>query len=186
MTWRQRLRVDHHRAMVGWWRQARLWPSLALLAAATTGCYGSAPFTRGCTEIGSPAGVAVTVEREVVAAGMAADRMGLTLRICQTDCASRPVELSPGMVTAGQTCTSDDPDGSCSASASPDGTMIGFVDLPTLTAGSVRIDGRLASGESTTKLAEVTLTAEPTYPNGPDCPSGGPQAAVRVTTTGLR
>lgn len=112
--------------------------------------------------------------------------MRLTLRICQSDCVAQPVDLYPGSVTVGQTCTSDDPDGSCSASASPDGTMAGFVEVTTLTPGAVGVGGELRTGASTTEFDEVTLTAESTYPNGRDCPPGGPQAALRVTTTGLR
>ena len=41
-----------------------------------------------------------------------------------------------------------------------------------------------AGGGST--LAEITVVADPTRPNGPDCPVGGPQASVRVTAGGLR
>ena len=97
-----------------------------LLIATATGCSGGAPPVRACTEIGSPAGVSVTIVREAAIA-----RPQLTLRICQTECLSRDVELQPGSTTVGETCASDDPDGSCSASASPDGSLVGFVDVAT-------------------------------------------------------
>ena len=35
-------------------------------------------------------------------------------------------------------------------------------------------------------LAEITVLASATHPNGADCPAGGPQAAVTVTADGLR
>jgi hypothetical protein len=154
---------------------------VAALAGCVTGCAATDPPVRACTEIGSPPGVSVTVERAAVTQGLR-----LTLRICQGDCLERVVDLQPGSVTVGETCSSDDPDGSCSASASPDGTMVGFVDVAALRQGAVQVSGELQTPATTTGLDEVTTTAAATYPNGPDCPAGGPQAAVRVTPTGLR
>lgn len=162
-----------------WRRAGGGWPLLALIAATASAC--GAPVSGGCTQIGSSAGVSVIVEREVVVPGLT-----LSLRICQDHCVQRRVALQPGSVSVGQTCTSDDPDGSCSASASPDGTLVGFADVATLTAGEVRVAGELGSGTRPTELAEVRVRADPTYPNGRDCPSGAPQAAVRVTSSGLR
>lgn len=162
-------------------RRGGTWSALALLLAAATGCTASDLPARGCTEIGSAAGVAVVVEH-----GPAAHSPTLTLRICQTDCIERPVHLEPGSVPVGQSCASDDPDGSCSASSSPDGTLVGFVAVPTLTAGDVRVDGELRTGSRVRQLTETRLTAEPTYPNGPDCPAGAVQGTVRVTAGGLR
>lgn len=116
----------------------------------------------------------------------AGPRPTLTLRICQDDCVQRAVELQPGSTTVGPTCTSNDPDGSCSVSASPDGTLVGFADVPTLSTGGVRVSGTWQTGSRTAALDEVDTTAEPTYPSGPGCPAGGPQAAIRVTSAGLR
>ena len=158
-----------------------MWSALVLLTAMITGCTASAPPVRACTEIGSPAGVSVTVERE-----LASERPELRLRICQSECISRDVRLNPGSTTVGETCTSDDSDGSCSASASPDGSLVGFVDVSTLTVGDVRVSGRLRTDSASRELAEVTVIAAATYPNGRDCPAGGPQAAVRVTPSGLQ
>lgn len=158
-----------------------MWPAVALVATATAACSASGPPARACTEIGSPTGVSVRVEPAVVAPGLL-----LSLRVCQADCTEHRVELEPGSTTVGQSCTSGDPDGSCSASASPDGTLVGFVDVASLTPGDVRVSGTLETPGNSTRLAEVTLTASPTYPNGRDCPAGGPQALVRVTAGGLR
>lgn len=159
----------------------RGWPVVGLIVAALT--YGCTPSPVACTEIGSPAGISVVVDRAVAAAG---PTPSLTLQICQADCVQRPVELQPGSVTVGQTCAPDDPDGSCSASASPDGTLEGFADVGSLTAGEVRVSGELRTGSGVTRLAEVTVTAADTHPNGPSCPVGGPQAIVHVTPAGLR
>ncbi len=171
-------------------RARRGWPLIALFAAATTACHAAAPVGQACTEIGAQPGVSVVVERAVVERTTATDPLTLRLRICQTDCVDQTVELQPGSVTVDEDCpTTDpgkDPDVSCSASSSPDGTLIGFADVATLTAGPVQISGTIRSGTGTTKLAQVTVTAETTYPNGRDCPGEAPQAAVRVTPTGLR
>ncbi len=153
---------------------------MAWVAVLCVGC-SATPEPRACTEIGSPAGVSVTVERDVAAAGAR-----LELRLCQDTCGGRQVDLRPGAVTVGETCSSEEPDGSCSASSSPDGTLVGFVDLPQLTAGPVRVRGTLTTPRGRTALTEVTVAAEPTRPNGADCPAGGPQASVRVTADGLR
>ena len=153
----------------------------ALGAALAVGCTATGVSPHACTEIGSPAGVSVTVVREAVAPAMT-----LTLRICQADCVEQPVDLAPGSTTVGATCDSADPDAGCSASSSPDGTMSGFVDVPALTVGDVRLRGELRAGSHSTELAEVTVAAKATYPNGRDCPAGGPQASIRVTPSGLR
>jgi hypothetical protein len=153
----------------------------AVGAVLAVGCTATGVQPQACTEIGSPAGVSVTVVRDAVLPAMT-----LTLRICQAECVGQQVELFPGSTTVGETCDSDDPDASCSASSSPDGTMVGFVDVPGLTTGEVRIRGERRVGSSSTELAEVTVPAEATYPNGQDCPAGGPQAAIQVTGSGLR
>ena len=169
------------RELSGGRRRGWVWSALVLLIATATGCAGSTPPVRACTEIGSPAGLSVTVVREV-----AIDRPQLTLRICQSECHSRDVRLEAGSTTVGETCQSDDPDGSCSASTSPDGSLVGFVDVASLTVGEVRVSGQLRTVSASRELDEVTVSATATYPNGQDCPAGGPQAAVRVTASGLR
>ena len=168
------------------WRAGSGWPLIALFAAVTTGCHAAAPIGQACTEIGATPGVNVVVERPVADRATDVEPLTLTLRICQADCAEQAVELHPGSVTVGEDCPSDDPDGSCSASSSPDGTLVGFAEVAALTAGPVRISGTLEAGATTTKLAQVTVTAETSYPNGRDCPGEAPQASVRVTPAGLR
>jgi hypothetical protein len=42
------------------------------------------------------------------------------------------------------------------------------------------VDGRRV------QLAEVSRTAETTYPNGPQCGAGGNQAAIEIDQSGIR
>ena len=153
----------------------------AVGAVLAVGCTATGAAPQACTEIGSPAGVSVMVVRDAVLPAMT-----LTLRICQTECVEQQVELLPGSTTVGETCDSDDRDASCSAASSSDGTMVGFVDVSGLTTGDVRVRGERGVGSSSTELAEVTVAAKATYPNGRNCPAGGPQAAIQVTSSGLR
>ncbi|MDN5771644.1 MAG: hypothetical protein L0H24_12210 [Microlunatus sp.] len=150
--------------------------------AAVTGCSGVGPPNAGCTEIGAVPGVAVLVKRDV----SGTDDPALDLTICQTGCGTYRVSLRPGATTVAEPCDSADSDGTCSGSTSPDGTYVGFVGVADLGAGDVRISGRFGDREHTRQLAEVTVRAEVTHPNGPQCPPGGVQAQVRLTTAGLR
>jgi hypothetical protein len=155
--------------------------AVAIASAVLIGCTATGPGVRACTELGSPAGLTVTVTRDV-----AVSAPQVTLRVCQDACVEHRVDLHPGSVTGEATCTSDDPDGSCSASSSPDGTVVGFVDVPWLAAGAVRVSGVRVGSGGRSQLSEISVTAAATYPNGAGCPAGGPQAAVRVTADGLR
>ncbi|HSU35534.1 MAG TPA: hypothetical protein VLJ88_07735, partial [Propionibacteriaceae bacterium] len=95
--------------------------AVLLLASACT-----APGVVGCTEIGAPPGVGVTVEK-ASAAGVTA----LSLRVCWAgDCTDHEVELSPGSDTVDQGCANDEPDAACSATAVPNDTVVGFVEVP--------------------------------------------------------
>lgn len=147
-------------------------PLLAVLAA----CY---PSPVACTEIGAQSGVGVSVLR-AAAPGLT----GLAVRVCWADrCTDRRVELRDGYDSVDQGC---DPNGVCSASASPNGTLVGFVDLPDLPAGPVRVSGTLSRGTASVSLSEVEVAAETIYPNGVGCPGEGNQASVTVGPDGLR
>lgn len=56
----------------------------------------------------------------------------------------------------------------------------GFADIPELPAEPVRVT-LTADGQ---RLDPVTVVPEPTYPNGEDCPAGGPAASVTVDRHG--
>ena len=75
-----------------------------------------------CTDIGAASGIGVTV-----VSAIAPDVQTLALKICRGQaCRVVPVDLAPGSVTVGETCSGPGPDDVCSASASPDGSKVGF------------------------------------------------------------
>jgi hypothetical protein len=142
------------------------------------GC--SAP-TQACTEIGSVSGVSVTV-----VAPYAARVDGVRLEVCWAGrCQEREVELAPGSDAVDQGCSGPDPEDTCSATAVPNGTKVGFVEAG-LPAGPITIAGTLTVDGRRVQLAEVSRTAETTYPNGPQCGAGGNQAAIEIDHTGIR
>jgi len=119
-----------------------------LLAAMTTAVLTSCYYYEGptpCPAIAQATVVAVTVPKSYV------PRVGtLRLKACQDGvCKEDAVELRPGTVPVDQGCG---PDGACSATASPDGTLIGMLFLDSLTE------------------APMTVTATGTSPDGQALP----------------
>jgi hypothetical protein len=156
----------------------RVWAAAAALLALTS-C--GAPEV-ACTEIGSASGVAVTV-----AAPYAEQVDRVRLEVCWSGpCAEGEVELSPGSDSVDQGCSGSDPDDTCSATAVPNGTLVGFLDVAGLPAGEVTVRGTVTADGRAVALAEVTRTAATTYPNGPQCGPGGNQLAVTVDQAGIR
>ena len=153
------------------------WVAGALLL--LTGC---SPPALACTEIGAPSGVSVTV-----LAPYAADVDALSLTICWTgaDCVESAVDLMPGSDTVDQGCSGTEPDDTCSATAVPNGTLVGFLDVAGLPAGPVTVEGTVTAGGKQRRLAEISRTAETTYPNGPQCGPGGNQLSVQLDANGL-
>ena len=150
--------------------------SLLVLAACT-----AAP-ERACTEIGSVSGVAVTV---LAPYAEQVDRV--RLEVCWSGpCTEDTVELSPGSDTVDQGCSGTDPDDTCSATAVPNGTLVGFLPVPELPAGPATVRGTVTVDGRSVALAKVTRTAETTYPNGPQCGPGGNQLAVAIDQDGIR
>jgi hypothetical protein len=150
--------------------------AVALLLA---GCSDPPP---ACTEIGSVSGVSVTV-----LAPYAAQVDAVRLKVCWAgQCQERDVDLSPGSDTVDQGCSGPDPEDTCSATAVPNGTLVGFTELTELPAGPIRIAAALTVKGKRVQLAEVSRTAETTYPNGPHCAAGGNQAAIEIDQAGIR
>ena len=136
----------------------------------------------GCTEIGASPGVGVTVEK-ATAAGVTA----LSLRVCWAgDCTDHQVELSPGSDTIDEGCDSDEPDAACAGTVVPNGTLVGFVEVPVLPAGEVQIGATLRQGQRSTRLPRVAIRVETTYPNGPRCEPAANQAHVTIGADGVR
>jgi hypothetical protein len=156
----------------------RVWAAAAVLLA-LTGC-GTPEVA--CTEIGSPSGVGVTV-----LAPYAAQVEAVRLEVCWAGpCTEEAVELSPGADTVDQGCSGSDPDDTCSATAVPNGTLVGFLPVPGLPAGEVRVSGTVTVAGRAVALAEVARSARTTYPNGPQCGPGGNQLALTIDRTGIR
>ncbi|WP_309073965.1 hypothetical protein [Paenarthrobacter sp.] len=117
----------------------------------------------GCPAIGHVAGVSVTV-----AANYADDVASLRLKACQDGiCTEKDVLLNPGATAVDQGCT---PDGVCSATSSPDGTLQGFLELPALseTPLEASVTGTSQAGIALPARA-VTLTPKGEYPYGEQC-----------------
>ena len=132
--------------------------------------------------IAALSGVSVTVDRS-----LAPEVAALRLTVCSADnCVTRPVELAPGSDTVGGGCTGPDPDDSCSASATPNGSKVGFLEVTELAAGPVRISATASVSGRAKRYPEVTVTAATVYPNGPNCGGSGTQAAVTLGVDGLR
>lgn len=138
--------------------------------------------TVACTEIGSVSGVSVTVR-----APYAAKVDVVRLKVCWAgQCQERNVELSPGSDTVDQGCSGPDPDDTCSATAVPNGTLVGFAELAGLPAGPITVSATLTVDGRRVPVTETTKSAETTYPNGPQCGAGGNQAAIEIDHTGIR
>jgi hypothetical protein len=122
-------------------------PGLLLALLTTTALAGCFPYPPGaeCPAIGQASVVSVTIPVSYV------PRVGtLRLRSCQDGaCKEDSVELRPGAVSVDQGCS---PDGVCSATASPDGTLVGMLFLDSLTE------------------APMTVTATGTSPDGQALP----------------
>ena len=135
-----------------------------------------------CTEIGAPPGVAVTVDKAI-----AADVDDVRLTVCwDGSCNDHEVQLAPGSDTVDQGCNGSDPDSACSATAVPNGTKVGFADVPGMPTGTITISAAVRRAGKQVVLPEIDLQSKPTYPNGPQCGPQGPQAQVVVGGSGLR
>lgn len=134
--------------------------TLAGTAALLPGCF---PEAVACPAIGHVAGVSLTVSASY------ADDVGLLrLKACQDGtCTDKELVLHPGAVAVDQGCS---PDGTCSATSSPDGTLQGFLEMPALTESplAATVSGTSPAGAA---LPEQTLTFTPKgdYPYGEQC-----------------
>lgn len=97
------------------------------------------------------------------------------LEICDDGCRTYRLNLRPESESVNLGCDSTDPEGSCSASMRPNGTLVGFV-----------VDDRLTSGETAVSLLSgserysATGTPELVYPNGQDCPGEALQLSLTL------
>lgn len=151
---------------------------LALMTTAvlTSACY---PYEMPCPMIAQASVVSVTVAPEYVA------HVGtLHLKACQDGtCKEADLELYPGTASIDQGCT---PDGVCSATASPDGTMTGMLMLDTLTESPMALTATGTAPDGSV-LPVRTLDFRPRgeYPYGEQC-GRFVSASVELDAEGLR
>ncbi|MGW4113144.1 hypothetical protein ACWEFJ_19925 [Actinosynnema sp. NPDC004786] len=157
------------------WR--RTWPMGVLLLVAACGAAVDGAGV-ACTEIGTRVGVGVEVEHPDVVSG--------TIEVCwDGSCATPSLELYPSTRAGDTTCTGTGPDDSCGARVEPTGGKHGFADLPRMPARPVSVTLRLVDQSGSAVVdRELTVHPEMAYPNGPDCPAGGPQAGISVAADG--
>lgn len=137
-----------------------------LLGVMTTAALTSCSYFEGptpCPAIAQASVVSVTIPLSYVP-----DVGTLRLKACQDGrCKEGTVELRRGSVPADQGCS---PDGGCSATASPDGTLIGMLFLDSLTesAMAVTATGMSRDGQA---LPVRTLEFRPrgAFPYGERC-----------------
>ncbi|MFJ6279606.1 hypothetical protein [Arthrobacter subterraneus] len=135
-----------------------------------TACAGGAGEPLACTEIGAEPGVSITISET-----MAAEMEDPVLEVCAAECHTYPVDLFQGTEAVDLGCDSAEPEGSCSASMRPDGTLVGFVRVDELTAGEVGVT--LISGD---QHYRSTGTPQLVYPNGRNCPGEALQLSVTL------
>ncbi|MGD7707345.1 hypothetical protein [Microlunatus sp. Y2014] len=148
--------------------------SVMVAAGLLTGCGGPTAEV-GCTEMGSPTGIGVTVLPP-----LPVERV-VTLRLCTTpeSCTDEQVELRPGSDMIDLGCSGTGPSAPCSAAATPNGTLVGFLHVDDLPGTPITVSASFGPATTTPPAYGPTeLTAELTHPNGPDCPAGGRQAAI--------
>lgn len=152
---------------------------LALTLAGTALLSACADVPVACPAIGHIAAVSLTVTADY------ADQVGsLRLKACQDGaCTEKDIMLNPGAVTSDETCT---PDGVCSATSSPDGTLQGFVELPTLSESpmEVTVTGTSKAGVAL-PVRTVSFTPRRAYPYGEQC-GKFISAGVVLAADGLR
>lgn len=156
--------------------------AFALLAATGCGTAGAAAPGGACTEMGARVGIAVDV-----AAPLAAKARHATLEVCWNGtCQTKRVELFPATRAGDTTCAGDQPGDVCSAPAHVTGGRHGFADLPDLPELPVSAAFTLTGSDGGTITEQrVEITPKLVYPNGPDCPPGGPQAGLVVDSRGV-
>jgi hypothetical protein len=122
--------------------------------------------------------VSVTVDRAA-----AASVANIILRLCYDDrCKDVRVDhLYPGSDTVPQGCpTVKNPNTSCSATAVPNGTKVGFVEVADLPEGTIRASATMTVNGNARKLSQIEVQATVVHPNGPSCPGTANQAKITV------
>ncbi|MBT2533989.1 hypothetical protein J7E83_18045 [Arthrobacter sp. ISL-48] len=150
--------------------------TLTTTALLTSACY---PYAAPCPAIAQASVVSVAVARDYVP-----HVKTLRLKACQDGaCKEAELELFPGSVSVDQGCR---PDGICSATVSPDGTMMGMLMLDTLTEAPMALTATGTAPDGAA-LPVRTLDFRPrgAYPYGEQC-GRFVTASVKLDAGGLR
>jgi hypothetical protein len=150
--------------------------ALGATAVLTSGCHF---YEQPCPAIAQAPAVHLTVESSYVPFVQ-----GLHLKACQDGvCKEAAVELFPGTASIDQGCT---PDGVCSATASPDGTMIGMLMLESLTEAPMALTASgISPGGSALPVRTLNFRPRGAYPYGEQC-GRFVTASVILDAQGLR
>lgn len=146
----------------------------ALLALAACGSEAGGA-GRPCTLIGSEPGLNLIVpDGSRLAAA--------SVRACWNGTCQEPrIVLNPTSKSVSTGCDGDGPDAACGASASPDGGKSGFARLDGLPKAPVQVTLKLRDAKGRTYFdRRLDVTPKDTFPNGPRCGGGAPQAVLTV------
>ncbi|SDC44084.1 hypothetical protein [Actinokineospora iranica] len=152
----------------------------ALCLSALLGC-GSSPGAGDppCTAIGSPAAISLDISPETAPAISAATPppTGQLTACWGGECRTAQLDLRAATSAGATTCV----DENCSAQMTPTGGLAGFVELPDLPKDTpVAVTLALGGAEH-----RVEVVPRATFPNGPECGEGGPQARLTLNQGGL-
>ncbi|UYY81610.1 MULTISPECIES: hypothetical protein [unclassified Arthrobacter] len=142
----------------------RLWAAIALTTTAAL-CSGCEPQVTVCPAIAMAPVVSLTITAEY-----APTVRTVHLKACQDGkCREGDVDLRPGSVSVPQSC-SPEPEGSCSAVTSPDGTRYGFLNMGTLTSSPIdaEVTGTDTTG-GTLPVRTINFTPRTAKPWGEQC-----------------
>ncbi|MGH3450761.1 MAG: hypothetical protein ACRDQW_08520 [Haloechinothrix sp.] len=151
--------------------------TIALLLVLSACATGAGSGAQDCTEIGTPVGIGLDIEPP-----LATKVAKATVEACwDGSCRTSAVELLPSTAPGPTTCVGD----VCSAEVRPTQGKNGFADMAGLPRKSVNVTVTLADEAGATLVRRsLEVTPQMQFPNGPDCPGGGPQAQVVVSGEG--
>jgi hypothetical protein len=151
-------------------RGSLLWPVLALSVAALSACDWGGQL---CTTMAARQGIGFAI-RAPDAAKVAEAEM----KLCWNGTCREPeIDLHASTEAIPEGCSG----GACSVRYSPDGGKHGFADVRDLPTTPIEVTLVLRDPGGATLLDRTfSVTPHVTYPNGPDCGPGSPQANLLV------
>lgn len=131
---------------------------------------------RACTEIGTPVGIGLEIDK-----ALAGKVTSATVKACWGGkCRETEVDLMPSSAPGQTSCDGE----VCSAEVKPTGAKNGFADIQGLPATPVEVTLTLLGKGRTVLERTLDVTPRMLFPNGTECPGGGPQANLTVSGDG--